>query len=397
MGDQLFHTAQVAYINADQESQQRLSAMEQFDDADLGIIELLETMTEEREGSESALLEAHQKTNPRKRSRSCSRPSADERVTISEQTNRTTSLDRCETGLDSSIAKEALRTLSSPKTLSSQKSSPLTQPAQFKVSKSSPPSKKRVASGQASPDASEVRQSRSTIVVAEKDPKDSAIRVFFSSSTKVDTRNDSTRKMRALDVIKAPSVATCDVFCIRNNASLKVTCNLILAILSGKPVVTENWLSDSLLVGTRHDYHSYFVKAPQREKEWDMKIADAVERARNGRKPLQDYSVFITSVTKKMLGKAFGDMKTIVTAAGSDVTTISKASQIEGNEESVLIIASEGDDLVEVLTELGWRCYSKDMLTMSILREFVDRDSNEFLLGVNDGTVQRPKKRRKTS
>ena len=234
----------------------------------------------------------------------------------------------------------------------------------------------------------------------ERVPKQTVIKVFFASSTSVDTERSSIDKMRAFGVIKASKVAACDVFCVRKSAALKKTYNLILAIISGKPIITEDWLHDSLRVGTRHNYNNYPVKAPRREKEWGFKIAAAIERGRKGHKALDDYEVAVTESAEKALGAAFKDIDTVVEAAGSEIIIISEASHIGRPKDNVLMISSQDDSLLGPLTEAGWRCYNKDILTMSILRGVVDTKSDEFLLEVDEAVAEKdkpPKKKRKVS
>ena len=103
----------------------------------------------------------------------------------------------------------------------------------------------------------------------------------------------------------------------------------------------------------------------------------------------------LTISTKEMLGGMFDDIETVVEAAGSNVTTVSTVDQIEDPREDVLVISHEDDKLLKGLAEAGWRCFNKDMLTMSILRGVVDTGSDEFLLEVPDSTVQTKPKRKK--
>ena len=199
---------------------------------------------------------------PSKRLRSCSQESRYGISAAPTDTNRSIASPRCETRPTVAVVvKKSKKSPSAKAPLSAKgKSSP-------KVLAKS----KQVCS--ASKDASMTLPSTAT---PKTNHKDSLIKVFFSSSTQIDMERTLLNKLRDLEVTRAPSVDKCDVFCVGKGIPLKKTCNLILAITYGKPVITEDWLLDSVRVGFRHNYLNYTVRAPRQERESGASVSQTL-------------------------------------------------------------------------------------------------------------------------
>lgn len=123
----------------------------------------------------------------------------------------------------------------------------------------------------------------------------------------------------AQGVQKATSIDDCTVLCIGKDAELKKTSNLVLAVLSGKDIVTDNWISASASAKKLLDIEEYRATDPEREEEWGISLTDAIARNREGLQPFSNSIFGFTSAVKSELGKGFADMKSICLKAGAKV------------------------------------------------------------------------------
>jgi hypothetical protein len=86
-------------------------------------------------------------------------------------------------------------------------------------------------------------------------------------------------------------------------------------------------------------------------------------------------------------------------AAGAKVTNSKKQIQ---NDNTIVIAKEEDDPEAEKLIQDSVTCYTKDLLTTSILRGNVELDSNEFKIGEGAEAIEarmetRKKKARKST
>ncbi|MCJ1346872.1 hypothetical protein MMC31_005091 [Peltigera leucophlebia] len=206
-------------------------------------------------------------------------------------------------------------------------------------------------------------------------------RVFFSSSTSIDRTSKRLTFLERNGVTKVNSVEECDILCV-GKGELKKTGSLVLAVISGKEVITDDWISTSISKGELLDPRSFLAHDPTKEAEWKIDLSEAIERGRRGIKPFLNISCFFTSAAKKDLGKGFTDLKIIAIHAGAKSVQASiprKPNQL-GDKSKTIIIAAQDDGELSALEEAGWRCFNKDIITLSVLRGTVDVESNEFLI-----------------
>ena len=205
-----------------------------------------------------------------------------------------------------------------------------------------------------------------------------SIKVLFGSSTSVDTMPNLMKSLRSLGVRKADTVNDCDYLCV-GPSPIKTTANLVIAVASGKLVVTDRWVLDSAKARELLDPFAFVVKDRSLEKRLGVSLSEAVERGRAQLKPFDGFSVFFTPVVKKDLGKALAELKGIASHGGATIE-----SRLPGtkDDQSLSIIVSAIDDpQLAKLTEDGWRCFSKDVITMTVLRSVLDLQSDEFSVG----------------
>lgn len=206
-------------------------------------------------------------------------------------------------------------------------------------------------------------------------------RVFFSSSTTIDRASKRLTFLERNGVTKVNSVEECDILCVAKG-ELKKTGSLVLAVISGKEVITDDWISTSISQGELLDPRSFLARDPTKEAEWKIDLREAIERGKRGIKPFLNSSFFFTSAAKKDLGKGLTDLKAIAMHAGAKSVQVSipkKPSQM-GDKSQTFIIAAQDDGELPALEESGWRCFNKDIITLSVLRGTVDVEGNEFLI-----------------
>lgn len=206
-------------------------------------------------------------------------------------------------------------------------------------------------------------------------------RVFFSSSISIDRTSKRLTFLERNGVTKVNSVEECDILCV-GKGELKKTGSLVLAVISGKEVITDDWISTSISNGELLDHRSFLARDPTKEAEWKIDLSEAIERGRKGIKPFLNLSFYFTSAAKKDLGKGFTDLKVIAMHAGAKSVQASiprKPSQL-GDKSKTIIIAAQDDGELSALGEAGWSSFNKDIITLSVLRGTVDVESNEFLI-----------------
>lgn len=206
-------------------------------------------------------------------------------------------------------------------------------------------------------------------------------RVFFSSSISIDRTSKRLTFLERNGVTKVNTVEECDILCV-GKGELKKTGSLVLAVISGKEVITDDWISTSISKSELLDPRSFLARDPTKEAEWKIDLSEAIERGRRGIKPFLNLSFFFTSAAKKDLGKGFTDLKVIAMHAGANSVQASiprKPSQL-GDKSKTIIIAVQDDGELSALEEAGWRSFNKDIITLSALRGTVNVESNEFLI-----------------
>ena len=222
------------------------------------------------------------------------------------------------------------------------------------------------------------------------------LKVMFASSTSSDKSPQFRKFLKKQGVKTVKSVADCTILCVGKGAELKKTSNLILAVASGKEIVTDEWISRSAIKGELLDSHDFPAKDPKREAEWGTTLSDAIERGRQGTKPFHGYTIYFTSAAKQELGKGFSDIKDIAVFAGAECIKVAVPRKSSEGSPMTMVIAVNDDDDLPALEERSWKTYTKEIITISVLRGSLDLDSEEFLLtprAVNQNGKSRKRKR----
>ncbi|KAL2053951.1 hypothetical protein ABVK25_005880 [Lepraria finkii] len=144
--------------------------------------------------------------------------------------------------------------------------------------------------------------------------------------------------------------------------------------------------------GKLQSIEQYLARDREREEEWGINLEAAIERGKQGLKVLQDWTVIFTASAKKEIGKSgFSDLKEIAISSGAK--TVSGALPKKGPEEvsPTLIIGTQEDTGSSVLD--AWKVFTRDIISLSVLRGNLDTDSEEFLIQKKQKGTNKKRKR----
>ena len=236
------------------------------------------------------------------------------------------------------------------------------------------------SSGPSVEPASSIRSTRSVVRqdLSQLNVGDDSIRILFSSSTAVSNSRAFMKFLKQQGIVKVHSVPQCTVLCV-GKGELKKTSKLIMAIMLGKEVITDEWVTESARCNEIQNLKEYLAQDPEREQEWRFNIREAVERGRQGLEILQDWTVIFTASAKKEVGKnGFSDLKEIATYAGAESVSTTLPKKPPEELPFTLVIGTVAD--VDTPALAKWKCYTRDIIGLSVLRGRLEIDSEEFLI-----------------
>jgi len=158
---------------------------------------------------------------------------------------------------------------------------------------------------------------------------------------------------------------------------LKKTSKLLQAFAIGASIVTDEWVVKSSKIGhlLRLDHFTPTDRA--HEKEWGIDLAEAMGRDRSAL--FAGKTLFVTPALKKEYGKAYNDIEELAALVGVEEVMSKPARSFKPGPDMIVLGLEEGDADVEKLLEQA-KCYSKDFLSISIIRGAIDLNSDEFQL-----------------
>ncbi|MCJ1333734.1 hypothetical protein MMC10_010434 [Thelotrema lepadinum] len=222
------------------------------------------------------------------------------------------------------------------------------------------------------------------------------IKVFFATSTSGTAVMRKITAIKALGIHKVGKVEDCDIFCTKKGSIAKSP-NFLHALALGKPIVTDDWLLDSVEAKFRKAHFPYWAKDVAKEREWRCKIRDTSIQFNNGLKLFEDKSIVVTPALKAELGSdLFDGLGTVALAAGAESfesrTLYRAQTKKKEDAERTIWLAKEKDPLLQELE--GQNAFSKDLVAMSVLRAELDLESEEFRLKTGAEAQPSAKKRR---
>ena len=206
------------------------------------------------------------------------------------------------------------------------------------------------------------------------------IRVVYSSTSRTAESTAYTTTLRQRNIKKVKNIKDCDIFIVAKG-NLMRTYNLLLAVLLGKDVVTDEWIIQSVKADRMLDPADFQPRDKEKEKAWGSSIRSAIERGKGGHRPLEGWTVTFTPTLKKELGRSWSELKEVCLVAGATaVQAFIPKSRPEDGETTIIIGSAEGEPDAGVLEERGWRVFGKEIVLVSIWRGKVDVGSDEFLM-----------------
>ena len=206
-----------------------------------------------------------------------------------------------------------------------------------------------------------------------------SIRIVFASSSSAGDSKPFLKFLSSKGVKKVQSMHDCTVLCV--GKELKKTSKLILAVLLGKDIITDSWVTDSIKGNDLLSVEDYSARDLKKEAEWGFSLDEAIDRGKRGFKVLQDQTIVFTPSVKKELGRnGFDELKEIVKGAGARGVSSALPKKTPEETSSTLVVATHDSTEVAELQALGWRVYAKDIISLSILRGKLDLGSDEFLI-----------------
>lgn len=227
--------------------------------------------------------------------------------------------------------------------------------------------------------ASSLRSTRSA-VREDSNPstQECGMRILFASSTSVGDSKAFKKFLREHEVKTVQSFDDATCLCV-GKGELKKTSKLISAVLLGLDIITDDWVTDSARLKKLQDTHAYLARDPQRESEWGIKLDEAIERGRRKVRVFEGRNIAFTTKLKKELGNTnFADLKEIAVCAGARKVGTSLPKESSDSNATTLIIGSLDDNDTPALQEK--RFFTKEMISLSVLRGHLDTESDEFLI-----------------
>jgi hypothetical protein len=205
-------------------------------------------------------------------------------------------------------------------------------------------------------------------------------RIVFSNS-EVPEKPELMRFLRTVGAKRLNVVSeTISNFLCVAPGELKRTSKLTISVALGKTIVTDDWIVNSEQAGKLLDPKPYLPRDLIREQAWGFNLEEAIQRGREKIRALEGLSVYFTPSLSKELGDAIKELQHMAYAAGASSVQTRLPLVAAEKFTDTLLLGSESDKDASELADLGWRLYSKDILSLSILRGRLDIDSDEFKL-----------------
>ena len=184
------------------------------------------------------------------------------------------------------------------------------------------------------------------------------VAIIFSNT--VSTAPMMKQFLRLDGVTSAKEVSECDVFVV-GKEMLRRTTRLVLAATLGKDIATTEWIEKSVKANKVLDQTEFLPKSPDNQSPLSFNIKRAIERGKDGQKPLDGYRVLYTQYLRNGIGRdGFVVFKAIVENAGAEFKIFDTAVP----KERTLAIFVDHDPMLEYTMEERWTCYRTTMITL---------------------------------
>ncbi|KPI43363.1 uncharacterized protein AB675_6925 [Cyphellophora attinorum] len=210
--------------------------------------------------------------------------------------------------------------------------------------------------------------------------------VYMASTTNVGEERRVMRKFEKMGGRITTNIVEADVLCVGDGPLLR-SGSLMLAICSGKDIVTEAWLRASVDDSTFLLPDRYIPKDEAHEKAWQFTLEGAIDRGRAGLSHiLEGRVVYITKRLQQSLNdKLVLELKNVATALGAEevkTSAPSKKAMAEFSDSMLVIGHSSTDPYASKVVDAGIALYSKDLISMAVLRGRLELEEFVYVPGV---------------
>ncbi|KAI9494375.1 hypothetical protein BDB00DRAFT_974414 [Zychaea mexicana] len=205
-------------------------------------------------------------------------------------------------------------------------------------------------------------------------------KVLFTGFMKGPKETIANRIQKKLGADSVEDVEKAD--CVVAGNKMVRTPNCLSAINLGLPVVTEDWVNDSLKAGELLDTEEYVVSDPEKEEKYCFNLRESLEIARENRKTvdrghirgtlLEGYNVFSVSSDKETRKS----LRQIVKCAGGEF--VEKEADLDpSNTDVTWLVISDPDKKGEqakrqALKKKGFTIYDMEMILTGTLQQKLD-------------------------
>lgn len=138
------------------------------------------------------------------------------------------------------------------------------------------------------------------------------VRVFADTFSLLGKSKNLISTFKKLGLHRVDSIKECDIFCIPKT-EFKITPTLVLAAISGKQIVFDDWLVHTVIHDELLDHEFFLARDPSKEREWGHR-PERSNRARQARcqTPSQLHLLFYRSNSKILWNRILQSQKRCV-------------------------------------------------------------------------------------
>ena len=139
----------------------------------------------------------------------------------------------------------------------------------------------------------------------------------------------------------------------------------------------------------------YLASDAVKEKQWGISLPDAIMRGRQGRKAFDGWTIVFTQAAKNSVGSSgYKELKELASMAGAKHVSAALPKKAPDELSETLVVAGSNDPARGKLRP-GWKCFSHEVIGISILRGKVDLSSNEFLVPISENEEEQRRGRKR--
>ena len=209
------------------------------------------------------------------------------------------------------------------------------------------------------------------------------INVFFADISSPIVEDIGKRRLIKLGIKEVFDVSESHVFCTKTGNQFTRTMRLLLAISLGKTVVADDWLLNAKETGVLRDPDEYPIENPSIVAEFDTTITEAASRYQGGCTPLQGKNMRLSTNLSRNLGlDKLKHLRKLLSSLGA--SSCSTGDFKRQPSPDTICIGTNDPKEISLAKKLGYRLYSKEVLTAVVLQGKLDPDNHTFLLATGE-------------